>query len=406
MAAIRVLVADDVWETYQVIQKILSLEDDIKLVGRASAGDEAVSLAERLLPDVVIMDVNLPGLGGFQAAVLIAQRCPRTAIIFTALQADQQLLREALRAGGRDFLVKPFSGEALVESIRRVYEAEQSRFSSRLLTEGTLEGLARREMVAVFSVKGGVGRTTLAVNLAVMLARRTGRQVVLVDLDLQRGDASVFLNLIPRKTWYELAQELEQNYSPVWEHYLTPHPSGVRVLAAPVRPELAEVVKGPQVERTLQAFKEQYEYVIIDLPAIFSDITLSALDLSTQILLVTSPELPTIKNTKICLDILDSLHNKGKTKMVVNRFSHDFSIKIEDLETNLSFLAACRVPAEGRLVVSSVNEGIPFVLSSPGSRVTAAVAELAEMVIGDTGRQTDLEEQRKKNLFKFWARGR
>ncbi len=406
MAVIRVLVADDVWETYQVICGYLSAEDGVEVVGRASNGEEAVNMAERLLPDVVLMDVNLPGIGGFEAAALIAQRCPRTAVIFTAMEQDHRLLREAMRAGGRDILKKPFSREALAETVRKVYESEQMRLSNRLLKEKALDNVDRREMVAVFSAKGGVGRTTLAVNLAVALASRTGRPVVLVDLDLQRGDVCVLLNLLPRKTWYELAQEIDQNYSPAWEQYFTVHSSGVQVLASPVRPEYAEVVKAAHVERTLQSLKEKYPYVILDLPAVFSDITLAALDLSTQILLVTAMELPAIKNTKICLEVLDSLRNKAKTKMVVNRCIADSSIRVEDIEANLSFLAACRVPSEGRLVLTSVNEGVPFVLSSPGSRVAAAVAELAEMVAGDTGRQHELEEQRKKGLFKLWARGK
>lgn len=409
MARIRVLVVDDLPETLQVIKNMVAGDEEIEIAGWAANGDDALALAERLLPDVVLLDTQMAETDGLQVADLIARRCSRTIVVFTTLQADLDLFREAMRAGGRDVLVKPFTREVLTGTLRQVVAAEENRLASRLLKEVAGPHKGRNpQIVTIFSAKGGVGRTTLAVNLALALVRQYGKTVALVDADLELGDVAVCMNLIPKKTWYELAQEMEHSAEIVWEQYLTGHSSGVKVLAAPTRPEYAEIVQDNHVERVLRELKTQFDFIVVDTPPAFSGATLVALEQSSQILLLSALDLPTCKNTKLSLDVLESLSYKGKTKMLVNRVADGYNsgITVEDLESNLGFLAAVRLPADGRLVVASVNEGIPFVQSHPGAKVSAAVDEVAQLVVNDGGRQTELEEQRKKSLLKRWFRSR
>ena len=146
----------------------------------------------------------------------------------------------------------------------------------------------------------------------------------------------------------------------------------------------------------LAILRRHYDYVIIDTPPFFLDTNLSALDMSSQVLLVMTLDVPTVKNMKLSLELLDSLHHKGKAKLILNRASEDLGLNANDVENSLDFIIAGQVPSDGKMVVTSVNKGIPFVLSHPNARVSAAVDKITDLVIKDTGYQKDLQEKRNK----------
>jgi pilus assembly protein CpaE len=214
-------------------------------------------------------------------------------------------------SGARDYLVKPFNSDDLVDTIKNTYQME----NRRSFPGETKVPTKRCEVVTIFGTKGGVGKTTIAVNLAVLLAK-SKKKVALIDLDLQFGDVSIFLNLYPKRTISELAQEGNALDLELLDSYLIPHISGVKILPAPGRPEYAELITPGHVEEIVNLLKLHYDYIVIDTPPLFNETNLSALDLSTQILLVLAMDLATIKNVKLSLELLESLHQRGKTKLI------------------------------------------------------------------------------------------
>ena len=378
---IRVLIVDDVAETCNSVRCLLNFEPRIEVVGEAPNGEEALKKAEKLRPDIILMDINMSILDGIAATETISCRVPGCAVIIMSIQGEHEYLRQAMAAGAREYIVKPFTSDELISAIYRVYELEQKRQIHVLGTHLEPREARQGQVITVFSTKGGVGKSTIAVNLSACLAREFGFSVVLVDLDLQFGDAAVLLNLVPRQAISDLAVEFNHLDEEFLDTFLVKHETGLRVLSAPSRPEYAELVTAPLVEKVIKLLQEQYDYVIIDTPGIFTDPSMVALDSAHQILLVLSLELPTLKNIKLGLDVLDSLHHKDKVKVVLNRSTLELGISPGDVEKSLGMFLTAQLPSDGRVVVGSVNKGMPFILSNPQSRISESLRHLAREVI-------------------------
>jgi len=398
--AIKILIVDDVTETRENIKRLLYFEKDMMIVGEAADGEEAVRQTVKLNPDILLMDINMPGMDGITATEEISLKHPKSAIIIMSVQGEQEYLKKAMVAGAREYMVKPFSTDELVNTIRKVYELEQKRRIQ--LSEPSIVREMQRDpqIITVFSTKGGVGRTTVATNLAISLAEETRKRVVIIDLDLQFGDVAIMMNVVPKRTITELIQDIGQMDAELMESYLVTHPTGVKVLPCPTRPEYSELITGSHVEKILGILKQTYDYVVIDTPSFFHETTLSALDLCHQILLLISLDLPTIKNVKLGLEVLDSLHLKGKAKLILNRSSQDIGIKCEDMEEGIGLKVVAHVPSDGRTVIGSVNKGNPFVISSPHTKITESIRELAHLVMQDQVKpQKNASGEKKKGLL-------
>lgn len=399
--AIKILIVDDVTETRENIKRLLYFEKDMMIVGEAADGEEAVRQTEKLNPNIVLMDINMPGMDGITATEQISVKNPKAAIIIMSVQGEQEYLKKAMVAGAREYMVKPFSTDELVDTIRKVYEFEQKR-RINLAEPSVVRELQRDpQIITVFSTKGGVGRTTLATNLAVSLAEETRQRVVIVDLDLQFGDVAVMLNVVPKRTITELIQDISQMEPDLLESYLVVHPTGIKVLPCPTRPEYSELITGGHVDKILNLLKQSYDYIVVDTPPLFNETTLTALDLCHQILLIVSLDLPTIKNVKLGLEVLDSLHLKGKARLVLNRSADDIGIKCEDMEESLGLKVVAHIPSDGRTVIASVNKGQPFVGAGSNTRIAESIRQLAHLtMLGEAqNKKKEAKSEGKKKLF-------
>lgn len=384
---IDVLIVDDVAETRQNVRTLLSFEPDIRVVGEAANGREAVALAKRLRPGVILMDINMPVADGIEATEAITRELLSAGVVIMSVQGEYEYLRKAMAAGARDYLVKPFTAEELVQSVRRTGERHASARAGLRGPEDSAQPSPgpRGRVVTVFSTKGGIGKTCIAANLAVALRQCTGSRVCAVDLDLQFGDMAVLLDLRPSRTLADLAREETMDSSSVLSCMLH-HESGVELLAAPARPEQAEIVTPKHVDAVLRYLRESYDYVVVDTPQSFQDSLLAALDLSDLILLVVTLDVPTIKSVKLCMEVMDSLrYPPEKTVLVLNRSSRQIGVRIDDLESALGRKVDHHIPSDGRLVVPSVNSGVPFVRSNPSARISRAVTQLALSVARQSG---------------------
>lgn len=288
---IRVLIIDDVPETRENLKKLLMFEHDIEVVGATATAEEGIRLARDLQPDVVLLDINLPGASGISAVEQIMEVAPLAQVVMMSVQSDADYLRRAMLAGARDFLPKPFSADELVATIRRVYRMRRPPPvlpPTGPIGLGAGRGGPQGKVVAVYSPKGGVGTTTIAVNLAVAL-QKPERRLVLIDASMPFGDVGVFLNLQGPRSIADLAR-LDEIDAEAFNLSLVSHVSGLKVLLAPPRPELAEYVTADAMKRILTLARTLFDIVVVDTSTHPTDATLVILDEAEQIVLVATPD--------------------------------------------------------------------------------------------------------------------
>jgi pilus assembly protein CpaE len=308
---IRVLIVDDILETRDHLAKLLGFESDVEVVGAASSGAEAIAQATKLLPDVILMDINMPDMDGITATERLSSQVPTAGVVMMSVQGEADYLRRSMLAGAREFLVKPFSSDELTASIRQVYSREKQEAGRAVVTAAArnAESAELGTVVAIFSPKGGVGRTTIAVNLAVVAATELNKKVVLVDGSFQFGDVAVLLNLNPKdKSMFELVSNLEAGGDiDAVDTYTVTHSSGVHVILAPPSPEMADAITSAGVKRVVEALRQRYDLVVIDCAAWFNDATLGILDLADIVLVVLTLEITSIKNIRLFLEVAEKL---------------------------------------------------------------------------------------------------
>lgn len=393
---IRVLIVDDIAETRENVRKLLQFEPDVDVVGAARTGKEGVQLAQELDPDVILMDINMPDIDGITATETIRHKSPHIQVVILSVQNDQNYMRRAMLAGARDFLTKPPMGDELISAIRRASDmariersknVQQGRGSAPLAgipsSVQTLPGLLQGKVVTVYSPKGGVGTTTLAVNLAIALHNEDTR-VVLVDSNLQFGDVAVFINEQGKNTLIEIAPRIEELDSEIIEEIMIKHQaSGIHVLAAPPKPEYAEKISAEQFGRVIHLLKQLYAYVVIDTSSTLTDATLTSIDNSDVVVVVTTQEIPAIKNVSLSLDLLHTLGvQKDRVVLAMNRFDKRIAITPERVGKNLKQDVAAVIPLDERIVINAVNRGIPFMVDNKTQLVGRGVYALAEAVRG------------------------
>ena len=414
---IRVLIVDDIPETRDHLSKLLGFEGDIDVVGAAASGAEAIKVAPQLSPDIVLMDINMPDMDGIATTEQLSRDVPTAAVIMMSVQGEADYLRRSMLAGAREFLVKPFSSDELTSSIRQVFSREREKLSRMAVVaanpsggglNGALPAGEPGQVVAVFSPKGGVGRTTVAVNLAVAAATELGKKVVLVDASFQFGDVGVLLNLNPKnKSIADLVPELEQAGHEVEsiDTFVINHSAGIRVLLAPPTPEMAELITPAGIRRVIEALRMTHDLVVVDCTAYFNDTTLAILDAADTILTMLSLEITSIKNMRLFLEIADQLgYEGGKVRLVLNRADSALGIRVADVEHSIGRKVDETVVSDGRSVVYALNRGVPFFLSNREAQVSQDILRLARSVVGDrshvaAGGDEARKPAQKKSLF-------
>ena len=413
---IRVLVVDDIPETRDHLTKLLSFESDIDVVGAAASGREAIEMATKLNPDVVLMDINMPDMDGIAATEQLSATVPSAAVVMMSVQGEADYLRRSMLAGAREFLVKPFSSDELTASIRQVHARERDKASRIAATTPLVRPAASGsggegsdelgQVVAVFSPKGGVGRTTVAVNLAVAAATELGKKVVIVDGSFQFGDVGVLLNLNPRsKSIADLVPELEAGDLDSLDTFVITHSSGVKALLAPPSPEMADLVTPAGIKRIIEALRIDNDLVVVDCTAYFNDTTLAILDVADIILTMLSLEITSIKNMRLFLEVAEQLgYEAGKVRLILNRADSALGIRVTDVENSIGRKVYETIVSDGRSVVYALNRGVPFFLSNKEAQVSQDVLRLARSVTsgdrpsapaGDDSRKST----QKKSLF-------
>ena len=383
-AKTRVLIVDDIAETRENIRKLLQFEADIEVVGMARTGREGIQLAKETRPHVVLMDINMPDMDGIQATEIIAKDIPSAQIIIVSVQSDTDYLRRAMLAGARDFLSKPPPADELVNTIRRLGQLSQQREQQMVSTPtgGGVPGAGGKgvagKVIAVYSPKGGAGCTTLVTNLALAL-HTDDTKVVVIDANLQFGDVGVFLNLQGKYSLVHLAERSEESDDDFLQSVLVSHPSGVKVLLGPPTPEDAELVNASQLKRVIETLRPHVHYVLVDTSAVLRDVELAIFDVADRVLLVATPDIPSLANIKKFFDLVDKLeYPPEKLLLLLNRVDRRGGISAANVEETLKHAVRGQIQLDDKTVLASINSGVPFITGPRNLPPVQGVLDLAQ----------------------------
>ena len=408
-ASIRVLIVDDFAETRENIRKLLQFESDIVVVGAARSGQEAIEIASETKPDIILMDINMEDMDGITATESILSEVPFTQVIILSVQSEQDYMRRAMMAGARDFMVKPPSSEELIATIRRlsVFAHEKRKDFERPLAPVSTDAPPGSEpshrptgkVLAFYSPKGGVGCTTIATNIALGLDTEE-TPTVLVDGNLQFGDVSVFLNLQSKYSINDLTSRMDEIDMEILEDVLLLHENGLRVLAAPPRPEMADEVNADQIRTIIQFLRRHFAYVVVDTASTMDDTTLAILDTTDLLIAICTPDIPAIKDARHLFDLLHILEFPTQNVcFVVNKMDRKGGISAEAVGENLKREVEAVIPVDERTVTASINKGIPLIVSdrsSPQSRALMQLMGTIKQRLADAENQKEEEEVKER----------
>ena len=403
MDHINVIIADNELGEREKLKSQLAGESYIQVVGEARDGKECLELVTRHRPDIVLIKEDLPVVNGLAAAEQINADMPEMGVILILTGSEgQEVWHKMLRAGIKEFVTRPITADRLLEEVRKV-AAIQSKTSKRAGTTAPAPAAAqpetpKRRVVTITGPRGGCGKTVIATNLAVALARAS-EKVALVDLNLWGGDVAMLLDISPKRTLGDLLPGFGGIDYDVVDSVMSKHPTGVSVLPAPLTGTFdGSTLSRYMVQSILEALREHYEYIIVDTGYANLESTLAAMDYSDLILVVVGMDLPRLRDGKLYLkNLLAANYPKEKIRVIVNRTTTSKEISSMEVETILEFPVTAQIPSDDVLVGSSVNLGQTFVSSSPDKPVTKALLALAESLAPGAS----LEKKRTGRWFSF-----
>lgn len=359
MNKIKILVADDIQETRDVVKKILSLDENVfEVVGEADNGKAALELIPKIKPDVVLMDINMPILNGLEATEQITEQYPSVIVIMMSVQAENEYLKSAMFHGAKEYIIKPFNYESLTETIKATYEKHQERQGKIIAHE-----IKKREgrIITFFSSKGGVGKSILALNTAIILSKDEKKKVLLLDMDLQFGDLSMLVNQCHQKTILDIVSDEALTCYEDIKPYLYKYTENLEMLFAPEKPETEERITKESIQKIMELLKKEYDVIIVDTGVNYHENTMCLLNYAEKILFVSTMETVSLKNTQLGMRIMQSFdYHPNKVKLIINRFTTYYGVNKKDIEEVFKEGIFAMIPEEENTVNISVNTGVPF----------------------------------------------
>ena len=389
----RILVVDDNAMTLDLVSRSLSRVG--YEVTTSENGPDALAIVDDVQPELIILDVMMPEMDGYEVCRQLRERPSSSSIpvlMLTALDSLEEKIR-GFEAGADDYMTKPFQPAELQARVRVLLR----RIARATGEAGQLTG----KVIATFSLRGGVGVSTVAVNLATAMAQIWGTQTALMDLSLIAGQSALMLNLSLRHTWADLVEIPEEDIdNDLMSELLLPHASGAHVLAAPRYPEQSELLTNEKVAHVINVLSQRFHYVVLDLPHDFHEITLAGLDSADQIITLMSPDLSSVLAMDTTLEVFGTLeYPNSALQLALNQTIGRSGLSLEDIEGALKRSIDLVIPHDAETFVSAINLGVPPVFGATNTRAAALLEDYAFHLSKDEHRKN-----RPKNPTDAWKR--
>jgi pilus assembly protein CpaE len=374
----KVIIIDQDPSSRAETQRMLALSG-FAVMGAAGYGMEAITLAKETDPQVIVASLEEPIARSLQTIESVADVLPTVPIIAYSSISDPNTIRKAMQIGIKDYLVAPLKEEDLSRSIFTVL-AQEERRQQRLT--GEVEAQAFGTVLTIFGAKGGIGKTTIATNVAASLVQKTGQSVVLVDLDTRFGDVAILMDIPADRSIADLAMPDDQIDREAVQSCVYNHSSGVEILPAPIRPSEWQSIHPGHIEKTVAVLAATHDYVVLDTPGTFNDIVSRALEMSTIVLLIATMDLASLKDTILALEMLRSWSFPAeKVKVVVNHTNESHTDARVDIRRILGKDVFWSIPYD-RNISQATQLGMPIVVAKPKSKASESFTELAYAVAG------------------------
>ena len=379
MEKIKVMVIMENEEKERELVNMLTNIDYIDLMDKIPPGADLAIRLIGVAPDVLLLERATAG-DGYQLVEKLNDDEAEIITIMVEDEIEKETIRKAVFSGARDVLLYPVTAPQLLDSVYKCYQKEQKKNIQKRTpkSETRKKKKAAGNIVGVYSNKGGVGKTFLAVNLATSLALREKERVALVDLDLDAGSAALVMNLISHFTLSDVINDIRNLDRDLLESYMLPHSSGVMVLASPAQPRLNEFINADHISAILKILQSSFDYIVVDLPTRISKTLEPVFQEAEQLMVVVNQDLATIQNVKSFLVGMETLNfPQSRIKVVLNAFDTKREVRPKDIEVTLKAEIAGTIPADYRVASSSLNRGIPLALFNPRSKMSKGIDDLA-----------------------------
>ena len=374
-------------DNFKDIRRALSAEGRAQLLAGGNDAEQLYEEIVNLKPSAAIIALGSNPELALKFIQRLSNECPNTAIISAAEAASPDLILRSLRAGAREFLRIPISGDELRTVLDRISEFCNNREVAGPTSKG--------KMIAVFSSKGGCGTSFIATNLAAVTSAKT----ILVDLNLQAGDLPLYLGVESKYSMADMVEKRSRLDDELINSLVTPYSSSLSLLAAPKEADSADEIEPQHIFEVLQRLRESYDYIVLDPQHTFDSITLAALDQSDEIVLVLSLDIPAIRSTQRSLQIFDRLgYPRKKVRIVVNRFSKQIDLDLRQVEKFLGEPVVGFVPSDYQTAVNSINLGTPLVQAEPTSKIANEIRRIAQTITGSAAAVAEAKPRKP-----FWS---
>lgn len=369
---IDTVIIDSEETSRELIASYLETVDDINIIQQFKDILSAQDYIIENRPPLVIVDITKKTNISLDIISKLTTLVKNIKIIVLSYDTESDIVIKALRAGAREFLVKPLIEKDFVASVQKMKD----------LILGNINDTTKCKVITTFSNKGGIGKTSIAVNLAMEIANITKEKVALVDLNMQMGDITTFLNLDPSFDTSYVINNLDR----IDETFLLTtleqyNKTSLYVLADPPDIEQAEIITSEDITTLINILRNVFSYIVIDTTSSFDAKTITALDNSDLILLISIINLPSIRNCQRCFDLFKKLgYSKDKIKLIINRYMDADDIKIEDVEEVLDHKVFFKIPNNYYTIINSINKGIPICDAAPNSNICKSFKQLGAML--------------------------
>ena len=398
---LRLTIVDPNDSTRDSLKTVLLGMDMVWLEAECSRYEFFADIVDQTNPDIGIVALDDDPEKALALMAQLSRSAPKCSVLVTSSSADGTLILQAMRAGAKEFLTEPIRIEDLAAALDRI--------GVRQGAEGEARSRNSR-VIAVAGASGGVGTTSLAVNIGCAIASDEANTAALVDLDLCLGDADVFLDTIPDYTLVDVAQNVTRLDFTLLKRSLTKHSSGLFLLPRPIKLEDVSLITSEDFKRVVGLLKATFSHLILDLSKSYSPVDHVAMEMADDVLLVTQLDLPCLRNVVRLMMSFEEIEGLAdKVKIVVNRFGLDEGqISLKKAQDTIGREIFWQVPNDYRVMADSRNNGVPLLEQSPRANITQTISQMAAVLSSSEAVAANAAEGSKSSLgrlFNFWGKG-